>query len=73
MRSPSFSGSALRQAREHEGKSLTQLAADAQLSYPSLLNYEGGRSVPSADKAARLADALGIPVSALFASEAEAA
>lgn len=53
-----FSGKRLRELRKHVGFSGERLAVDVGRSLYSIAGYEAGRSVPSAEVVARMADAL---------------
>jgi transcriptional regulator with XRE-family HTH domain len=66
-----FSGENLRQARVDAGLRKEDLASRAECSYPSVHSYEVGKSAPSANILARLADVLGISIDSLFTTEPE--
>lgn len=54
-----FSGQRLKERRKAAGVSGERLAVDTGRSLYSISAYEAGRSVPSAEQVARMADALG--------------
>lgn len=55
----------LRVNRTKDGRSLTALAADAEMSLSYLSDLERGRQLPSADAVRKLAVALNVPISVL--------
>ena len=63
-----FSGKALRRARDAQEPKMTaaMLAAVTGISVDTIRDYERGRYSPSADRLATLANALDIPMDALF-------
>lgn len=61
-----FSGYQLREARRAAGLRSDELARMCGRSPWTVLDYERGRATPPADQLAALADALGMPVDALY-------
>lgn len=62
-----FSGHQLREARRAAGLRTDELARAAGRSAWTIVDYERGRSTPPADQLVALADALAVPVDALYA------
>ncbi len=62
-------GEVLKRLREEKGISLRQLAARSGLSPNALSTIERGRVSPSVSTLYKLADALGVPITAFFAPE----
>ena len=65
----SFSPGRLRSARQAAGLTLVQLGAAIGRSGPAVWMYEQGTAMPPAGVVGALADALRVPVGALFAGE----
>lgn len=62
-------GRCIRRLREDKGWSQERLAAEAQLHATYLSEVEHGKRNISIDNIAKLADALGVPIAALFEDE----
>ena len=64
-----FSGELLKQARNEACVTLQQLADAVGVDRMTILNYQSGRSVPTADRLKLLASALEVPMDFFFAPE----
>ena len=56
----------IRELREAAGLSQMDLARQMRVSGPSVIQWETGRTLPTADKLPRLADLLGCSIDALY-------
>jgi len=65
MKARRFSGEKFREVRESQGLTQRDLAAASGVSYPFISQLETGHSVPTVDKAFRLADALKVSIYAI--------
>ncbi len=61
-----FSGDRLRAIRRAAQQSRDSVAVRARMSGSAVTRYEQGRSTPSVDAAARLAEALGVEITEFF-------
>lgn len=68
-----FSPATLKIRRRHAGLTVAELAAAARLSDVAVRAYEYGQRIPSVDRAARLAAALGCTVDDLLVRDDEKA
>jgi transcriptional regulator with XRE-family HTH domain len=69
MQGMHFSPQALRNERKKAGLSETQLAALVELTETAVRHYERGRRVPSINRLAAMAAALGCHIDALLVTE----
>ena len=61
-----FSPRQLRAAREEAGLRVERVAADAMVSSRIVQAWEAGKHVPDANKLARVADVLGLPLDSFY-------
>ena len=61
----------IRKKLEAAGKTMTQLAAELDVSPPTVSDWANGKKLPNADKLPAIAEALGCTIDALYVPDKE--